>query len=181
MAMASRAERRPGVSPKAAGFSLIEVMVAGLILLVIALGLVPIYTRSIRSNIEGFDYTRVSNAARSKAEELLQLPFNSVDLTVPGGSTELEAQDFFSQQEHEWFDEDEWAGRSGDVALFTRTARVRQFSVTDPTAPQLEDPLDGDAPAAAVHLKEITVTVEGTRAGALGGGKDITVRVLKSQ
>ncbi|MFP3938925.1 MAG: hypothetical protein ACLF0P_01340 [Thermoanaerobaculia bacterium] len=176
MAMAMRAERRPGVGPEAAGFSLIEVMVAGLILLVIALGLVPIYTRSIRSNIEGFDYTRVSNAARSKAEELLQLPFNSPELTVPGGETELEAEDFFSQQEHEWFDEDEWSGRSGDVALFTRTATVRQFGIAD-----LTTPLDGDAPPDAVHLKEITVTVEGTRAGALGGGKDIAVRVLKSQ
>lgn len=162
--------------PAPGGFSLIEVMVAGLILLVIALGLVPIYTRSIRSNIEGFDYTQVSNSARSKAEELVQMPFNSAELTVPGGNTELETQDFFSQQEHEWFDEDEWAGRAGDLALFTRTATVRQFGITDITTP-----LDGNAPPEAVHLKEITVAVEGTRAGALGGGKDISVRVLKAQ
>lgn len=176
MAKGTRVHSPPAATRAAGGFSLIEVMVAGLILLVIALGLVPIYTRSIRSNIEGFDYTRVSNAARSKAEELLQLPFNSPELTIGGGDTELETQDFFSQQEHEWFDKDEWDARSGDLALFTRTATVRQFGVTD-----ISTPLDGNAPPEAVHLKEITVSVEGTRAGALGGGKDISVRVLKSQ
>lgn len=165
---------------RTAGFSLIEVLVAAAILLVIALGLVPLYTRSIRSNVEGFDYTHVSNFAKSRAEEYLQLPFNSPRLTVSAGQEQEEIQDFYSQKEHRWIAEADWAAAEsgGDTALFTRTATVRQFSVTD-----LLNPLPGDAPPDAVHLKEITVAVEGSRevGHALGAGKAIAVRVLKSQ
>lgn len=158
------------------GFSLIEVLVASAILLVIALGLVPLYTRSIRSNVEGFDYTHVSNFAKSRAEEYRQLPFASPDLTVPAGSTELEVPDFYSQAQHRWMDEAEWAAKSaGDVALFTRTTTVRQFGVGD-----LTTPIEGGRPA---HLKEITVAVQGSRetGHVFGGGKAIAVRVFKSQ
>lgn len=170
----TRPERR------SAGFSLIEVLVASLILLVIALGLVPLYTRSIRSNVEGFEFTHVSNSAKSRAEEYIQLPFNSARLTVPAGQEELQEQDLYSQKEHRWIDEDDWpaAESGGDTALFTRIATVRQFSVTD-----LFNPLSGDAPPEAVHLKEITVAVQGSRQSGhiLGPGKTIAVRVFKSQ
>jgi prepilin-type N-terminal cleavage/methylation domain-containing protein len=159
------------------GFSLVEVLVAAAILLVIALGLVPLYTRSIRSNVEGFDYTHVSNFAKSRAEEYRQLPFSSPGLTVPTGQAELEVPDFYSSKEHRWMNETEWATAEsgGDVALFTRTTTVRQFGVSDLTAP-----LDGGQPA---HLKEITVAVQGSRetGHVFGGGKAIAVRVFKSQ
>jgi len=158
------------------GFSLIEVLVAAAILLVIALGLVPLYSRSIRSNVEGFDYTHVSNSAKSRAEEYRQLPFSSPALTVPPGSTELEVPDFYSSLDHRWMDEAEWAdAEAGDVALFTRTTTVRQFRTGD-----LTTPIDGGEPA---HLKEITVAVEGSREAGhvFGAGKVIAVRVFKSQ
>jgi Tfp pilus assembly protein PilV len=154
------------------GFSLIEVMVAGVILLVIALGLVPLYMRSIRSNVEGFDYTQVSNWAKSRAEEYLQLGFGDAKLTVPGGSEELTVEDFYSNRLHEWVDE----VAEGDVALVTRTTTVRQFGIGD-----LTTALDGGTPLDAIHLKEITVAVTGNKSGVLGGGKAIALRVLKSQ
>lgn len=159
------------------GFSLIEVMVAGVILLVIALGLVPLYTRSVRSNVEGFDYTQVANSARSRADELFQLPFDSPRLTVPGGETVLEFQDFYSHAEHRWMEQAEWDTDGGDdTALFTRTTTVRQFAVGDMT-----NPLPGNAPPETIHLKEITVAVAGGRTAVLGGGKAIAVRLFKSQ
>lgn len=170
----TRPERR------CAGFSLIEVLVAGLILLVIALGLIPLYTRSIRSNVEGFDYTHVSNFAKSRAEELIQLPFNSARLTVPPGSEELAVCECYSPEQDRWIEEADCpaTGSTCDVTLFTRTTTVRQFGVTDVT-----NPLPGDAPPEAVHLKEITVAVEGSREAGhvLGPGKNIAVRMLKSQ
>ncbi len=155
------------------GFSLIEVLVAALILGIIALGLVPLYTRAIRSNFEGFDYSRVSNFAKSRAEAYLELPFNSAALTVPPGATELPVTDFYSLRKHDWED----ALAADDTALFTRTTTVRQFSVGD-----LTNPLNGDAPPGAVHLKEVTVEIQGSHgSGALGTGKSIAVRVFKSQ
>ena len=159
-----------------AGFSLIEVLVAAAILLVIALGLVPLYVRSIRSNVEGFDYTQVANSAKSRAEEFLQYGFNDARLTVPGGQDSLEVQDFYSVEQDRWVDEADWPPVEDDQVLFTRTATVRQFSITD-----LATPIPGGAGSEAVHLKEITVTVEGSRTAVLGGGKRIAVRVFKSQ
>ena len=155
------------------GFSLVEVLVASVILLVIALGMVPLYTRAIRSNVSGFDYTQVSNFARSRAEEFLQYPWNSPRLTLPAGETELVFTDAYSQQERVWKTPPLAAG---DEELFTRVTRVREVAVTD-----IDTPLPGGSPAA--HLKEITVTVNGTRlAGApLGPGQQIVVQVLKSQ
>ena len=167
----TRAKRRQ------TGFSLIEVMVAGVILLVIALGLVPLYMRSIRSNVEGFDYTQVSNWAKSRAEEYLQLPFGDPRLTVPGGATELKAEESYSYVKDRWMTEaDRQAVESGAEPLFTRTTTVRQFGIAD-----LAEPLAGGTPDEAVHLKEITVAVEGNKTGVLGGGKEIAVRVFKSQ
>lgn len=165
---------------RSAGFPLLEVMVAGLILLVIALGLIPLYTRSIRSNVEGFDYSQVSNFAKSRAEEFRQLPFNSARLTVPPGADELTACECYSLEERRWIEEADCpaTGSACETTLFTRTATVRQLGVTD-----LTNPLSGDAPPAAVHLKEITVEVEGSReaGNVLGPGKAIAVRELKSQ
>lgn len=165
-------ETTPRRCRREAGFSLIEVLVAGAILLVIALGLVPLYSRSIRSNVEGFDYTRVSNSAKSRAEEFLQYDFNGERLTVPGGQSEGEIEDYYSLLEHRWVDE----LPDGDTALFTRTTRIRQFSALD-----IETPLDGNAPPDAVHLKEITVEVTGSASGAaFGPRKSIVVRVFKA-
>lgn len=159
------------------GFSLIEVMVAAAILLVIALGLIPLYTRSIRSNVEGFDYTQVANSARSRADEFFQLPFNSSRLTVPNGETELCVEDFYSHGEHRWIELAQCGDKpSGDTALFTRTTTVRQFGIGDMTTPIL-----GSVPTPdEVHLKEITVSVEGSRTPVIGGGKVIAVRLFKS-
>jgi Tfp pilus assembly protein PilV len=164
----------PARRPSAAGFSIVEVLVAAVILAVIALGLIPLYTRSIRSNVEGFDYTQVSNFAKSRAEEYKQLPFDADPLTVPGGSDELEVQDFYSGETHEWVDaRDELA--EGEEPVFVRTTTVRQFHASD-----LSDPVDGSDTDTSV--KEITVRVEGTRAAGnpLGPGKEIAIRVMKA-
>jgi prepilin-type N-terminal cleavage/methylation domain-containing protein len=165
----------PARRQDSAGFSIIEVLVAAVILAVIALGLIPLYTRSIRSNVEGFDYTQVSNFAKSRAEEYKQLPFGSPLLTVPAGNEELEVEDFYSAANDEWVDTvDQLA--EGEKPLFIRTTTVRQFQ-----ASALETPLDGNLSAQAT-LKEITVTVEGTRpAGSpMGPGKSIDIRVMKA-
>lgn len=168
--MRTTANVRPPADRSVSGFSMVEVLVAGVILVVIALGLIPLYGRSIRSNVDGFDYTQVSNFAKSRAEEYLQYPFDAPPLIVPPGSEELEVQDFYSDAEREWVP----VLADGDAALFTRTTTVRQFRVAD-----LDEPLDGGDLA---DVKEITVRVAGTRVpgSPLGAGKTIAVRVLKA-
>lgn len=160
-------------SPLAGGFTVIEVLVAAVLLLMIAVGVLPLFTRSIVSNAEGFDHSQVANFARARAEEFFQLPFNSDELTLTSG-TERVFDEYYSQNRSEWVDGD--TAPPDDNALWTRTTTIRQFSVVD-----LATPLADTAPAGNVHLKEITVAVQSSRAGPLGLGKGITVRLFKSQ
>jgi Tfp pilus assembly protein PilV len=166
--------RRRSAGPAGApgGFTIIEVLVAAVLLLMIAVGILPMFTRSIVSNAEGFDHSQVANFARGRAEEFFQLPFNSPELTLLVGVDRV-FDEYYSQNTRSWVD---GAVPVGDNALWTRTTTIRQFSVTDLTAP-----LADTAPPANVHLKEITVTVQSTRSGPLGVGKAITVRHFKSQ
>ena len=154
------------------GFTLVEVLISAALLMAIALGLLPLYIRSIISNVEGFDHTQVANASRTRGEQFYQLPFNSEPLTILAG-TDRVYDEYFSEQTRAWLP---GTVPAGDEALFTRNTTIRQFNVND-----LSTPLDSAATPAAVHLKEIVVTVQSTRSGLLGAGKRITVRLYKSQ
>ena len=154
------------------GFTIIEVLVASVLFLMIALGVLPLFTRSIVSNAEGFDHTRVATFARARGEEFMQLPFDSPDLK-PVTGTERVFDEYYSQSSSAWVD---GTAPVGDPALWTRTTTIRQFNVDD-----LATPLPDTAAAENVHLKEITVTVDSTRSGPLGVGKRLTVRLFKSQ
>jgi hypothetical protein len=154
------------------GFTVIEVLVASVLFLMIALGVLPLFTRSIVSNAEGFDHTRVATFARARGEEFMQLPFDSPELALVTG-TERVFDEYYSQSTSEWID---GTAPVGDPALWTRTTTIRQFNISD-----LATPLADTAPAENVHLKEITVAVESARGGALGVGKRITVRLFKAQ
>jgi prepilin-type N-terminal cleavage/methylation domain-containing protein len=171
-------QRRVGPPHRSArGFTLIEVLIAAALLLAIAIGVLPLFTRAIISNVEGFDHTRVANAARSRTEQFAQYPFNSERLTLQAGTNRI-YDEYYSQRDHIWTDGTEAdATADGDVALWTRTTTIQQLNVGD-----LATPLDFNALPGSVHLKEITVDVRSTRdGGPLGVGKRITVRLFKSQ
>ena len=154
------------------GFSLVEVLIASALLLIMATGILPLFTRSIVSNAEGYNHTQVANAARSRGEEFFQLPFNSEPLTLLAGTERL-YDEYYSKQNRVWID---GTVPAGETALFTRTTTIRQYNVNDPATP-----LVSTAPPTTVHLKEIVVRVQSTRVGPLGVGKQIAVRLLKSQ
>lgn len=159
------------------GFTLIEGLIASAILLAIAVGLMPLFTRAIVHNAEGADHTRITNAARDRLEELSQLPFNSEPLTLQSG-TERIYDEYFSNQDKVWKDGTEAdASSAGDRALMIRTTTVRQFNVND-----LLNPLDSSATPGSVQLKEITVVASSTRAASpLGMGKQHTARLFRSR
>lgn len=169
-------ERTRGSSdPRAheAGFSLIEVLIASVIFLFIALSIIPMFTMSAASNVQGQDNTRVANLARSHLDELWQMDFDSDPLTVQTGD---------SRVVNEYYDKasDSWQINPGTLppgTQFYRITTVRQFSVEDldtPIAAPVTDPTK-------VQIKEITVEIHSTRAGGpLGGGKEMTVRAYKT-
>jgi Tfp pilus assembly protein PilV len=160
------------VRRRSAGFSLIEVLISALLLMVIALGVLPVFLQATASNEIGQEYMMVSNFAKSRAEEYAQKAFTSPQLTLTAG-TSLVVTDYYSFKTRTWVT----TLASGDSAMWTRTTTVRQFSISD-----LTTPLPSTAPAETVHLKEITVDVRGSKLGSiLGSGKQATVRVIRSQ
>lgn len=183
--MLSRTDReragRRGPSSQA-GLSLIEATIAAALLLMIAAGVLPLFTQALANNLAGADSSSATNTARSRVEELFQLPFNHGELTLISGK-ELVTDSYYSLADHVWKPGLEPAG-GVDPALWTRSATIRQYSVRalDDEIVDPAEALDFDADLGQVHFKEIETEVVGTRtAGPLGPSRRITVRMLKSQ
>lgn len=172
----SRRSRRSARRAEA-GFNFIEVVIASLLLLMIAVALLPLFTEAAASNEVGREYTEVSNFAKSRAEQFKQLPFNSEPLTITAGTERLH-EEHYSHAKKKWVDGLTVA--TGDRALWIRRTTVRQYGVND--LDTLTNPLPASTPGTGVHAKEITVEVRGATAASLfGPTKNITVRALKAQ
>jgi Tfp pilus assembly protein PilV len=164
------------------GLSMIEALIAAALLLVIAAGILPLFSQAIVNNQSGSESSSVSNMARSQVEELYQLPFNHAQLTPVSGS-ELSIASYYSFNDEVW-KTGEAPLDGSDPALWERTAIVRQYSVSALEDNLLDsaEALEAGAPPGQVHFKEIEVTANGTRTGGpLGPSRIIAVRMLKSQ
>lgn len=163
--------------PGERGFSFVETLVAAGLLLIITLGILPLFTSSIRSNETGREYTMVSNHARSRAEELFQLPFNSPTLTITTGTSRTVA-DYYALDERVWKAGGQAeATTNGDIPQWVRTAVIRQYSLES-----LTDPKPAGTDPESIHIKEIVVTVEGLNAATtFGSKKAATVRLYKAE
>jgi hypothetical protein len=167
-----------------AGFSLIEAVIASFLLLVIALGLIPLFTRSIVDNSSGNDSTQASNHGRTHLEALIQVPFNSQQLSVAAGQPFSQRIDSWAQgSPDELGDASEgwWPGVPTDrgQVLWQRTTRVSQYSLSDLDDGVLDDPQPGGAQSTFVHLKMVEVVLDSQRSAVIGGGRDFTLRVIK--
>ena len=70
-----------------AGFSLIEALIATGILLMIAIGIIPLFASSILNNTRGADSTTATNFSRSQLESLERLiSLATPAVAVPAGS-----------------------------------------------------------------------------------------------
>jgi prepilin-type N-terminal cleavage/methylation domain-containing protein len=161
------------------GFSLIEVLVAAALLLVVALGVLPLFTRSMSNNLAGNDYMQATNIAKSEVERLYELPFNSPDLEVEG--TERVRTEHLKQGSAVW---ETGTGPTSPPVEWIRTSTVRQFGLTGLVDANNDGYFDAPLPAGTastfVHVKEITVRVESGRVGGpMGSGKRVLLRTLK--
>ncbi len=170
-----------------AGFSMIEALIAAAILLIIALGLIPLFTRSILDNNSGNDATQVTNHGKTRLEDLIQLPFNHQRLDVPGGADEGRTVESWTtgalnqagDPNERWWDGTTPPAGSGQV-LWRRRTRVQQFSIGDLDDGVLDNPQPGGTQPIFVQLKEVEVELENGKQGTfLGGSQAITLRVVK--
>ncbi len=179
---------------RAAGFSMIESLIAAGILLIIALGLLPLFARAIQDNTTGNDATQSTNNGRTRLEEMLAPPFLHQALVVPDGSNQKQTSDAWTQgNADETGDADEgwWSDPTGrGLTLWNRTTRLRQYSIgsladgelappaADGTPP--DEALPGNTQAIFVHLKEIEVVIGNPKQGSLlGSGQGITLRRVR--
>jgi prepilin-type N-terminal cleavage/methylation domain-containing protein len=153
----------PAVSPAEArdqGFTLVEVLMALLILAIVALGIAGMFSHSMLVNASGYDYAKLASQARFVLEELRARPFDDPTLVATGGTPRT------------------WAPVGGVTYSnrgFTATYTVNDFSVVDWT-----DLAGGwTAPGATGgNVKRITITVASTTE-TLQGNRVLTVSAVK--
>jgi Tfp pilus assembly protein PilV len=186
-----RSQRQtPAARRGEAGFSVIEALVAAAILLIIALGLLPVFSRSINDNVTGNDATQATNSSRTELEELLQIPFNNQRMVVAAGQTKTETKDYYTRAKagagtdtYQIGDSTEgWTTTTTDrgPVLWNRTTTVQQYGITDLNDGKLDTPLDGSTQANFVHLKQIQVQVDNPKKDLFGNGQGITLTVIKA-
>lgn len=186
----------PPVRRGTAGFSMIESLIAAGVLLIIALGLLPLFARAIQDNTTGNDATQSTNNGRTRLEEMLAPPFLHQALVLAPADLQKETADAWTQgNADETGDADEGWWKDPDPAdlgtiLWNRTTRVRQYSIGALADGELDPPAAGGAPPAEalpgntqpifVHLKEIEVVIGNPKQGSiLGGGQGITLRRVR--
>ena len=160
------------------GMTLLEILIASLIFLAISLGVVPMFTQSMISNTSGNDSTKAANFARARAEELKQLPFNHLDLTIESGS-EKALEEYYTSDDGLWH---AYPIPTGAQPEWSRLTTIRQYNVDalEDDRVEIDEALPAGSDASFIHLKEIQVAVQ--QAGGLftSSAKAITVRTLRA-
>lgn len=160
----------PPQGRRQAGFSLLETLIAAALLMLILIGILPLFERSRMNLLQGYDASRVSNAATENFEQLLALPFLSFDTNLPDGADRGTRTDF-------WLLEgDRWAAAVpvGDRAQFQRFTTIDQFGVSS-VVDDDEDLFDagtelpGGTVAADIHYKRLTTDIVNPRVDGPGG------------
>jgi type II secretory pathway pseudopilin PulG len=175
-----------------AGFNLIEMMIGITLLFIIALAVVPLFSRAASLNSSGRESTVVSGYGRAAHEEYSQMLFTAPLLTITSGSelvtnevwvpetvTSTDPNDPLDPALGEWVAPGAVAGRRPH---WRREVRVRQFSVNDlHDNGEFDSPLDATSDFNFVHLKEVQVEVEGVREGGpLGRSRRVILTRMKA-
>jgi len=166
------------------GFSLVEVLVASFFMLVLMLGVLPIFTRSLITNQMAYDNTRVVTFARSEMENYVQSPFDDPSATpvmnVPTTGSELETEQYFDKLTKTWIVGAPPAGTSYE---WTKKVTIRQFHISAIDDQQLDEAeaLQGTAHSGNVHLKQVLIEIQrGNESSLLGPPRTITLNTIRS-
>jgi prepilin-type N-terminal cleavage/methylation domain-containing protein len=166
--------RNPRQRSRAAGFSLIEVLIASALLLAVAVGVLPLFTRSLTNNLEGNEATQMSNGAVDSLEDMAGERFNAESATWTGVAT-----DMTTAWEFQVVESDEWkaAVDAGEEAQYSRRMVLRQFQLR---SGGVLVPVAGSTPSGFVHLKEVRVQLRNHRLLRAAGAPNYEVPLRKA-
>lgn len=160
----------PARSHGEAGFSLVEGLIAALILLFVILGVLPLVSQSMMNNLQGNTASFQTSASVDGTETRLSLPFNAPELEIPVAATSLVTQDVFTLYSDRWIDKTifDASPPAGDSAQYLRTATLEQFgaadfdeSDVDPSA--FDTPLAGGSDPGSIHFKRVRMVIRDER------------------
>ncbi len=154
-----------------AGFSIVEGLIAALLLLVVTLGILPLFSRAMNNNVKGNDSTRQSNGAIDAFETAVALPFNSGAMTIAAGTSATVTETLalkkiatptggIDQAVSTHWELPADLG-SDDVPLMNRVRTLQQYSFDDYSDNQtFDNPLDADTEPRLVHFKVVDVSLQ---------------------
>ena len=169
---------------KDAGFSMIEALIAAAILLLIAIGLIPLFSQSILNNSAGSDHTVASTFAKDDLENLQDAAFGNTALLIDNTEELRLTTDFWLPGTAKVGDE-QWVTTvpSGTRPRWTRTTQVTQFSISAYDDGILADAerKPGNAQPIEVHLKVIEVLLQNDKqaSSGLAPGPNLVYRMIK--
>ena len=143
-----------------AGFTLVEVLMALLILAIVSLGIAGMFSHAMVVNASGYDYARLASQTRFVLEELRARPFDDPTLAETTGTPRA------------------WIPVGG--ATYSNRGFIANYTVTDFSIATWTD-LAGTWPTPSGvpgNVKRITVTVSSS-AGNLQGNRVLTASALK--
>jgi len=168
-----------------AGFSLIEALIATGILLMIAVGIIPLFATSILNNTRGADSMSATNYGRSQIETLEGMVLKQTPaVSVAAGQKQLVTSEYWTPGATNQINDSSegwYAGTapSGTLATWTRQTTVTEFglSAVDDGFPST-DAQDGSA---TPMFTMIQVDLNsGKLSGILGNGERITMRMIRA-
>lgn len=160
------------------GFSMVETLIAAALIGVIAVGVIPLFTRAMTDNMAGADYTRVTNYAKSKEEDFARIPITQASIQLPAGQSQLLTTEYMNPTTLRW----DPTKPSNPLSVWTRTTTLTQYNMYDSDDNQMFDnPLPGGAPIDAVQIVQAQVQVKSVSAvGPTGAHRMTIIRFLKA-
>jgi prepilin-type N-terminal cleavage/methylation domain-containing protein len=139
------------------GFTLVEVLMALLILAIVSLGIAGMFSHAMVVNASGYDYARLASEARFVLEELRARPFNDPTLAPTTGTAWVPQSLVYSNRN------------------FTATYAITDYGINNWTDLGTWPAPAGGGPG---NVKRITVRVRST-AQNLQGRRELVVSALK--
>jgi prepilin-type N-terminal cleavage/methylation domain-containing protein len=169
--------RTPDAGGRESGFSMVESLIAAAIIGIVAIGILPLFTRAMVDNMAGADYTRVTNYAKSKEEDFTRMPLLQQTIQVPAGQTQLLTTEYMDPASLYWVA----TKPPNPLAVWTRITTYTQYNLYDTDDDKMfNNPLAGGSGIDTVHVIQGQVQVKSISAiGPLGGRRTTLVRYLK--
>jgi type II secretory pathway pseudopilin PulG len=171
------------------GFTVVEGLIAAAILLLIAIGLLPLFARSILNNARGNDYLQASTHAASGLENLQRLPFNNFDIRLNTGAADLARSTYTKRSFGSGVpvSDQDWKTGAPPVGttLWVRNIEVKQFGIhaLDDGVITDDEALPGGTDPIFIQLKQIEVELDSGKTstgGPIEGINPVRFRLLKT-